>query len=81
MKTYVGYTSDLVLRMREHNLGERYKNAFTKKFRPWELIYFEEFETKQEAMQREKWYKSGVGREFIQNNKKIWVEHSPPRRA
>ena len=47
LKTYVGFTSDMVIRMREHNWGERYKNAYTKKFRPWEVIYFEEFKSKQ----------------------------------
>jgi putative endonuclease len=32
---------------------------------PWELVLFEEFETRSEAMKREKWYKMGVGRAWI----------------
>jgi predicted GIY-YIG superfamily endonuclease len=28
------------------------------------VIYTEEFESKKEAMTREKWFKSGVGREY-----------------
>jgi putative endonuclease len=35
------------------------------KYRPWKLIHTEVFDTKAEAMQREKWFKSGVGRSFI----------------
>jgi putative endonuclease len=36
------------------------------KFRPWEVIYLEFFYSKPDAMKREKYLKSGVGREFIQ---------------
>lgn len=60
-KTYVGYTNNLERRLWEHNNSS--KRSFTSRFRPWELIYTEEFETNQEAMQREKWFKTGVGRE------------------
>jgi putative endonuclease len=34
---------------------------------PWKLILSEEFETSAEAMRREKWYKTGVGRDWINN--------------
>ncbi|HRG91221.1 MAG TPA: GIY-YIG nuclease family protein [Chitinophagales bacterium] len=63
-KTYVGYTSNLQARFLSHNeLGTK---GWTIKFRPWVIIHTEEFGTKAEAMAREKWFKSGVGREFIQ---------------
>jgi putative endonuclease len=32
---------------------------------PWKIVLFEEFESRSEAMKREKWYKTGVGREWI----------------
>ncbi len=32
---------------------------------PWELVYFEEFETSVEARKREQYFKTGIGREFI----------------
>jgi putative endonuclease len=32
---------------------------WTKDYRPWKLIHTEEFETKKEALDREKWMKSG----------------------
>ena len=80
-KTYVGFTSNLVLRMMEHNITDNYPNAFTKKFRPWVLIHIEFFANKSEALKREKWFKSGVGRDFIKTNLASWLEHSPPRRT
>jgi putative endonuclease len=62
-KHYTGYTSNLTERIRSHNaLGK----DWTRSFRPWKLIYTKEFETKQAAMQYEKWLKTGVGRRFIQ---------------
>ena len=62
-KTYVGYTSDITARFNSHN--ELSNKGWTIKFRPWELIHTEGYETKQEAMKREKWFKSGVGRTYI----------------
>ena len=32
---------------------------------PWELVLTEEFLNRSEAAKREKWYKNGVGREWI----------------
>ena len=62
-KIYIGYTSDLKKRLDSHNFLA--KKGWTIKFRPWELIYTEEFETKIEAMKREKELKTARGREFI----------------
>jgi putative endonuclease len=80
-KTYVGYTSNLIQRMKEHNHTENYPNAFTKKFRPWMVVYLEFFDNKSDALKREKWFKTGVGRDFIKANLEHWLEHSPPRRT
>ena len=50
-------------RFNSHNeLGIK---GWTIKFRPWIIIHTEVYETKSEAMMREKWFKSGVGREYI----------------
>ena len=48
---YTGWTNDLTRRMEAHNQGrgEKYKKAR----RPVTLIYYETFETKEEAMKRE----------------------------
>ena len=49
-KIYVGYTSDLRERMRSHNAVE---NEYTKKFRPWGLVYYEAYFSLQDAKNRE----------------------------
>lgn len=48
---YTGWTNDLERRVKAHNAGKGAK--YTKSRRPVELVYFESFSTKQEAMRRE----------------------------
>jgi putative endonuclease len=48
---YCGYTNDLKKRIETHNSGTGGK--YTKRRLPVRLIYFEEFETRSEAMKRE----------------------------
>ena len=48
---YTGWTNNLEKRLAAHNAGIAAK--YTKTRRPVELVYFEEFETKKEAMSRE----------------------------
>jgi putative endonuclease len=62
-KTYCGYTADIQRRLMEHNTTEF--KGFTLRYRPWTLIHTEEYETKREAMLREKFLKTGRGREEI----------------
>ncbi len=63
MKTYVGFTSNLIERMKSHNvLGTK---GYTIKYRPWVVINVQFFTSKKEAMQMEKFYKTGKGREII----------------
>ena len=64
-KNYTGYTSNLIERFKSHNLLET--KGYTHKFRPWIVIHVEFFSSKSEAMQKEKYLKSGIGREFIKN--------------
>jgi len=61
-KLYIGYTNNLEARLVEHNNGET--NSL-KGRRPLKLIFYEALPTKEEAMVREKFYKSGRGREVI----------------
>ncbi len=59
----MGYTSHLIERFKSHNhLG---KKGYTLKYRPWEVIHVEFFTTKAEALQREQFFKTGIGREHI----------------
>lgn len=48
---YCGWTNNLEKRLAAHNEGAGAK--YTRNRRPVELVYYEEFETKQEAMSRE----------------------------
>lgn len=48
---YTGWTNDLEKRIRAHNDGKGAK--YTKSRRPVVLAYYEEFQTKEEAMRRE----------------------------
>ena len=48
---YVGWTNNLEKRIKAHNDGKGAK--YTKPRRPVELVYYEVFSTKQEAMSRE----------------------------
>ena len=48
---YTGWTNNLEKRIEAHNSGRGAK--YTKSRRPVKLRYFEEFQTKEEAMRRE----------------------------
>jgi putative endonuclease len=61
---YTGHTSDLVQRVGQHNHGD---TKSTKNRGIWELVYQEEFATRAEAMRREKFLKSGKGREELRS--------------
>ena len=60
---YIGYTNDLKRRVMEHNRGE---NFSTNPRKPFELIYFEAYRNKLDAQNREKFFKSGWGRQHVQ---------------
>ena len=63
-KYYTGMTSSLVRRLSEHNSG---KTKSTKAYRPWKIIYQEEYGSEIEAIRREKYLKGGSGREFLKS--------------
>ena len=64
-KIYIGYSSNLGERLISHN--SLATKGYTIKYRPWELVYKESFESKKQAMKREKQLKSAKGRAFIWN--------------
>ena len=49
---YTGWTTDLEKRVETHNSGKGAK--YTRSRRPVELVYHEEFQTKEEALRRER---------------------------
>lgn len=64
-KHYFGHTSNVEKRFAEHNLG---LSTYTKKFIPCNLIYFEEFDSRTEAMLREIFFKTLSGYHWLKNN-------------
>ena len=63
---YIGLTSNLEERLQRHNSG---REKTTRAYRPFELIYLEDQPTREEARKREKYLKSGVGKEFLKKIK------------
>jgi len=55
-------TIDIERRLKEHN---DHQNKSTKAYAPSILIYQEEFKTRAEARKKDKYLKSGNGREFL----------------
>ncbi|TSA44493.1 GIY-YIG nuclease family protein [bacterium] len=64
---YVGSSDNILRRVSEHNLG---KCRYTSGRKPWKLVYKEKFETRSEAMKRERFLKSGQGRKWLDDNLK-----------
>jgi putative endonuclease len=62
-RLYKGVTDDVTRRLHEHNDG---LSASTKHWRPWRLVHVEEFATRAEALRRERFLKTGRGREELQ---------------
>ena len=63
---YVGLTSNLAKRIEFHNNG--YERT-TAPYRPFRLIFSEEFPDRPTARLKEKYLKSGIGKEFLHSIK------------
>ncbi|MBP6796068.1 MAG: GIY-YIG nuclease family protein [Saprospiraceae bacterium] len=61
-RLYVGISKDPNSRLSQHNLG---MTKSTKGYRPWKLLYFEEFSSLAIARNREVYFKSGAGKEDL----------------
>ncbi len=55
-RLYIGFTSDLDRRVRQHQEG---KGGWTRSRGPWKLVYHEVFTNRLEAMRRERNLKTG----------------------
>ncbi|RKY90930.1 MAG: GIY-YIG nuclease family protein [Ignavibacteriae bacterium] len=61
---YVGITNNSNRRIDEHQKGY---NKTTRAYRPFRVILVEKYKTRQEARKREKYLKSGIGKEFLKS--------------
>ncbi len=69
-RLYVGSTSNLKQRIKEHNQG--IGGTYTKNNRLFKLIYYEAFISKSDMLSQEKFYKTGYGREVLRGK----INHS-----
>lgn len=67
---YTGYTSDLRKRLAEHNKGS---STYTRFRGPYELVYYEACMEANDALAREKYLKSGMGRRYLKNRIKRFL--------
>ena len=61
-KLYSGYSLDIKKRLLEHNKG---LNQSTKYGRPWRLVWYSGFESKNKAINFEQYLKTGSGKAFL----------------
>ncbi len=69
LKLYKGYTSNLIERFKSHN--ELSRTGWTVRFRPWRVVFVRFFTSKKEAIDFEKYLKTGAGRDWIKRNVEI----------
>jgi len=69
-KWYTGCTSDLRKRFRLHNTN---KVTSTKGRGPLKIIYYEASINKEDAFAREKYLKSGPGKQYLKNRLKRFL--------
>ena len=60
-------TDDLKERLKDHNAG---RSLHTSKFKPWKLINYVAFSSKNAAIEFEKYLKTGSGQSF--SNRHFW---------
>jgi putative endonuclease len=61
-RLYTGSTSELVRRVEQHKTDV---STSTKHRGPWKLVHREDFATRAEAVRRERYFKTGKGREEL----------------
>ena len=61
---YIGSSRDVSLRLQQHNQG---RCRYTKGHRPWKLVHHELFKSHTEALIRERFLKTGAGRNTLKN--------------
>ncbi|MCX6797048.1 MAG: GIY-YIG nuclease family protein [Candidatus Doudnabacteria bacterium] len=68
---YFGYSDDLRTRVIDHNAG---KNVSTKNRRPLELIFYEAFLNKLDALKRERYFKTTKGKATLRQMLKGYLK-------
>ena len=71
-KKYIGFTDDPKQRLQKHNEGG---SVYTKPYRPWKIVAIIGVETKEQALNLEKYLKTGSG--SILAKRHLWPQPSP----
>jgi len=71
---YIGLTSSLKRRLKEHQEGKSLFTRRNKKNGKWNLIYFEGYINKLDAEGREQFLKGGSGRIYLKKQLKHYFE-------
>ncbi len=66
--TYTGISDNVERRVFQHNSG---RNKTTRPYAPFEIVFIEEYPDRDGARKREKYLKSGIGREFVKLYKSL----------
>ncbi len=61
---YIGSTQDITERLERHNQG---RSKYTKLKRPWNLMYYEEYPNRSDAVKRENQIKRRKDKEYIES--------------
>ncbi|MFH1497990.1 MAG: GIY-YIG nuclease family protein [Verrucomicrobiota bacterium] len=75
---YIGFSSDLKRRLKEHQSG---RSMSTRHRGPWVLIYYESYLCEEDALGRERFLKSGAGRQLLQKQCAIHFQTRPARKG
>ena len=63
-RLYTGSTNNLDRKLEEHNSGS---SKYTRLTKPFNLVYYEQYSTRTEAVRRERYLKTGKGRDELKN--------------
>jgi putative endonuclease len=72
MVWYIGFTEDIQQRIIDHNSGKTFSTSYR---RPLEMIYYEAYLEKSDALGRERFLKSGSGYKFLRKQLAHYLAH------
>jgi putative endonuclease len=75
---YIGYSTDLRRRLREHKEGASRATSYCG---PWNLIYYEGYIEESDAVGGERFLKSGGGRRLLRSQLRNYFTKHPLRTA
>ena len=71
-RLYIGSSGNLKQRVEDHNNGRG--GEYSKRNKPFRLVFYEAFLVKEDALKQERFYKSGYGREVLKEKIKCSLE-------